>query len=154
MVKLLTSDSFIIEIEKEIAVKSELLNRVLKYTTVIEPIPINVNFKIMQIIHYFMLTDKHLLKENYNPLEIYFSNDNLSFFEELSSEILLDTCNASNYLEYYFLLELCCKIIANKLQENPESDIAEIMKGKIIKNDDDVIKSACKDYLSFRRKYK
>lgn len=130
MVKLQTSDGHLIEIEHEYAVKSLLLKNLLKYTKVIEPIKINVELKTMDLVYYFMMTDKHELRENYSPLEIYFPKEYFQFFDGISAENIIKTSNAANYLEYNFLLELCCKIISNELASNAKSELAELVRGK------------------------
>lgn len=129
MIELKTKDGVIIEIEEQYAVKSKLLKNILERTKNTAPIEILVDSETMTSVYSFMTHDNHILQQDYNPLEIYFSNENLTFFDDLSSDKMLKVCNAANYLEYCFLLELCCKIIANELSENSRSELAEIIKG-------------------------
>ncbi|KAI5171446.1 S-phase kinase-associated protein 1 [Pancytospora epiphaga] len=130
VLKLETSDNIIVEVEECVAVKSNLLRNLIDTVGVCGPIPLLVDYITLKKVHSFMIEDNHVLPKDYNPLEIFFSNENLLFFEGMSSEEILNLCNAANYLEYPFLLELCCKRIANELADNSKSELAKIVKGE------------------------
>ena len=83
----------------------------------------------MKVVYDFMKKDSHHLKKGYNPLEIHFSMENIAYFQEYTPEDLLKISNAANYLEYYYLLELTCKIFANELLENGKSELSKMIKG-------------------------
>ncbi|KAI5154679.1 hypothetical protein ENBRE01_3440, partial [Enteropsectra breve] len=73
--------------------------------------------------------DNHVLDKDYNPLEIHFPYEMIMHFEDLSASQLLGVCNAANYLNYPYLLELCCKIIANEISDNPNSELLDYVRG-------------------------
>lgn len=129
-VELRTSDGVVFTLEEEHAYKCVFLKNILEATERMGPIEILVDSETIMKIYSFMKTDHHVLKKNYNPLEIYFSSENLMFFEGLPADKLLKVCNAANYLEYYFLLELCCKIIADELSENTRTELTDKIRGK------------------------
>lgn len=129
MLKLRTTDGAIVELEEQYATKSCLLKNILETVGCSEPVDILVDSETLLQIRAFMACDNHVLRKDYNPLEIYFSQENLTFFDGLSPEQVIGICNAANYLEYLFLLELCCKLIANDLTENSKSEMSEIVKG-------------------------
>ena len=80
-------------------------------------ITINLTSKIFKKIYEFLITyDKVNLKvdlnDEYNPLELYFSKDDLAYLEKFSIDNIIELINACNYLEYSYLLELSCKKLA------------------------------------------
>lgn len=129
MIRLQTTDGAVVEVEEKHAMKSVLLRNIMETTGIAGCIPLLVDAETAAQVRAFMETDNHVLEKDYNPLEIYFSSENLSFFDGLSAERLLKVCNAANYLEYPFLLELCCKLIANELSDNSRSELSEMVKG-------------------------
>lgn len=129
MVQLRSADGEIIDIEDRHAIKCCLIKNIKEMTKGGEMIVLQVDSEIMKIIHRFMKIDNYNLTPGYNCLEIYFSNEHLSFFEGMSHATILKICNAANYLEYLFLLELCCKVIANTLADNSRSELAQMIGG-------------------------
>lgn len=129
MISLKTLDGDTVQLPKELAIRSVFLRNVLQETEHHSPIDILFTSEVFKIVHTFMTIDNHVLEEGYNPLEIYFSTEMLSFFDDMSSEMLLDVCNAANYLEYSFLLEITCKVIAGRLAENTRGELAQIIRG-------------------------
>ena len=130
MVQLRTTDGILIELEERHARKCVFLSNALEITPHSAPIDLLIDSDTLRRVAAFMEVDNHMLKPGYNPLEIYFSNEILLFFDGLSADDMLKLCNAANYLEYFFLLELCCKLISNELAENTRGELAETIKGK------------------------
>ncbi|KAI4291005.1 S-phase kinase-associated protein 1 [Pancytospora philotis] len=129
MVKLRTSDGETIDIEDRLACKSNLLRNVMDGASDSGVIPLQVDAHTLRTIHSFMALDNSSLKRNYNYLEIFFANEHFEFFEGRPAEEVLRICNAANYLEYLFLLELCCKIIASELADTSKTELARVMLG-------------------------
>lgn len=139
-----TTDNKIIELNKTIAFKSCLFSNLESIKTDDEPIPILIDSKTMLSIYEFMKNDNHVLKKDYNPLEIYFSNETLSCFDGKQDQEIINICNGANYLEYPYLLELCCKILAMRLSQNSLKTKNEILGEKRISDED--IQMIMQDY--------
>ena len=129
-VRVRTTDGVVVEMERQYAVKSHLLSNILQMTEHTEPIDLLVDSRTVGYIYKFMEQDAHVLPPGYNPLELYFSEEDWNFFNGLPPISIVHICNAANYLEYYSLLELTCKVIAKELGETPRSELSEIIRGE------------------------
>lgn len=127
MISVYTTDSKIILLEEEYAFKSLFLANISEFPPIDGNVKILIDSKAMNEIYGFMKKDKHVLERDFNPLEISFSAEFLACFDHLSLAGLLDVCNGANYLEYPFLLELCCKQLAIRISQGPDQ-----MKGEIL----------------------
>lgn len=125
MITLITTDGKKLEMKEEHAFKSILLDNIFTTFNNIYNLEILLDFETLSFIYNFMQHDFHNLKKDYNFLEIHFSSEMLHYFDNVDNDKLLKICNAANYLNYPYLLELCCKIIANKLTELPDSNLEE-----------------------------
>lgn len=144
MLKLISSDGHIIELEEKYSSKSNLLKNISEYPVEDQPPKILVSKQTMLRIYEFMQKDNHILKKDFNPLEIHFSYEFLHYFDNCSPEELLDVCNGANYLEYPFLLELCCKILANEISEGVNDriyDLSDKLLGDKRINEEDLQKT-------------
>lgn len=129
MVYLRTTEGHIKHINEELAKKSILIRNIIEETTINGPITLLIKEEVLNQICAFTAIDKHVLEPDYDPLEIYFSAEMLDFFREMDNEMLLDVCNAANYLDYPFLLEITCKVIAGRLSNSTRSELVEAIKG-------------------------
>lgn len=118
MFKISTLDGHLVELEEQYSSKSNLLQNLMEYSNIDSPVKLLIDRKTLLLVYNFMQKDMHVLKKGYNPLEIHFSYEMLHFFDSCTPQELLDVCNSANYLEYPFLLELCCKILANELSDS------------------------------------
>lgn len=116
--KVKTFDGIVMEVNSRQVEKAYLLSNLKTLPASEEPIDILVSSSVLQIIDDFMHRDKHVLKRKYNPLEIHFSAETLEYFDNKSTQDVLAICNAANYLEYPYLLEVCCKVLATRLNQN------------------------------------
>lgn len=131
-----TTDKKDFFIDKEHAFKSIFLRNIFEIEPCSDPVEVLIDSKTMKEIHEFMKKDKHVLEKDFNPLEINFSYEFLECFDHLSMPELLCVCNAANYLEYPFLLELCCKQLAIRISQGPEILKSEILGDSRITDDD------------------
>lgn len=115
--KIKTSDNVVMELDDIIIAKSKLFENLSYMPQVENPLDVLVDSKILEEIVDFAKKDKHELNRNYNPLEIHFSIEMLDYFEKRPVQEILKICNAANYLEYPYLLELCCKLLATKISQ-------------------------------------
>ncbi|KAK6089570.1 hypothetical protein P3W45_001452 [Vairimorpha bombi] len=116
MVLLKTFDNEQFVFEEEYLNKSNLLHNIYNNTILLEPIPILVEYKTLNIIYNFMKIDKSVLSKSYNPYDIKFKQTDIDFFMCYDCETLIELSNGCSYLEYNYCLELCCKMIAEKLK--------------------------------------
>ncbi|ELA41813.1 uncharacterized protein VICG_01165 [Vittaforma corneae ATCC 50505] len=131
-----TTDGKILELDELYALKSYLLSSLATIQSVEEPIDILVDSKTMRIIYDFMIRDNHALKREYNSLEIHFSNETLSYFDSKSTSEVISICNGANYLEYPYLLEVCCKILAIRLSQGSAKTKNEVLGERRITEED------------------
>lgn len=127
------------ELEEHFAFKSYLLRSIKECPNKIgidDPVEVLVDKSTMSAIYSFMQQDNHILKKDYNPLEIHFSSEMLHYFDHFCIDEILSICNGANYLEYPFLLELCCKVLANELATNSKVLPMQILGDKRIGGDD------------------
>ncbi|CAD26176.1 hypothetical protein [Encephalitozoon cuniculi GB-M1] len=127
MIEIETIDGHIFRLEENEAYKSILIRNVCTSTACRYPIALRVRSSIFMIIQKYMKVDTSQLSEDYNPLEIRFKPSDFSFFMEYDNKTLLDICNGANYLEYPYLLELCCKIISEKMKSKSTRELAEFI---------------------------
>jgi S-phase kinase-associated protein 1 len=127
MIEIKTMDQGRFKVDEKYAFKSLLIRNICTLTTVEFPIPLRISSQIFDIINRFMKIDTTYLSQNFNPLEIRFRQCDVNFFIDYDSKTLLDICNAANYLEYAYLLELCCKIIAGKLKYKSSRELREFI---------------------------
>ncbi|KAM0672560.1 SCF ubiquitin ligase Skp1-like protein [Ordospora colligata] len=126
-VKIKTRDGDIFNIECKHAYKSILIKNVCTSTVCSYPIHIQLSSKVFKTISGYMQVDTSHLSEKYNPLEIRFKQYDLDFFNIYSDEHLLDICNGANYLDYPCLLELCCKLIAERIKYKTVEELREFV---------------------------
>lgn len=134
-----TSDGHIMELEEHFAFKSYLLRNIKDCPNkagASDPVKILIDKSTMSTIYSFMQKDNHILKKDYNPLEIHFSSEMLHHFDHCSADEILSICNGANYLEYPFLLELCCKILANELAGSSGDLPVQILGDRRINEED------------------
>ncbi|ADM11165.1 ubiquitin ligase Skp1-like protein [Encephalitozoon intestinalis ATCC 50506] len=127
MIEVETSDGRIFRVDTKQAYKSVLIKNVCTSTVCKYPISLKVSSSTFEIIQKYMEIDTSQLSEDYNPLEIRFKPSDLNFFMEYDNKKLLDVCNGANYLEYPYLLELCCKIISDKMKYKNTKELAEFI---------------------------
>ncbi|KAG5859288.1 hypothetical protein KMI_07g11280 [Encephalitozoon hellem] len=127
MIEIETTDGRIFKIEEKQAYKSILIKNVCTSTVWKNPIALQVSSPVFEIIRKYMEIDTSQLSEDYNPLEIRFKQSDFNFFVEYDNRTLLDICNGANYLEYPYLLELCCKIISEKMKHKNTRELAEFI---------------------------
>lgn len=132
MLRLRTTDNKIVELPRECAAKSVFLRNLAAATAHTAPIDVLFDAETFERVLAFMATDHHELENNYNPLEIYFSPTMLAFFDGVSNELLIKLCAAANYLDYPFLLEITCKVIATRLAETMEEELVEAVAGPLL----------------------
>lgn len=134
-----TMDGHVMELEEHFAFKSYLFRSIKECpnrTGIHDPVEILVDKRTMSEIYSFMQRDNHIIKKDYNPLEIHFSSEMLHYFDQFSIDEILDVCNGANYLEYPFLLELCCKVLANELASNSKDLPMHILGDRRIDGED------------------
>ncbi|KAG0430284.1 hypothetical protein DMUE_5680 [Dictyocoela muelleri] len=125
--KILTKDNQILEIQEKMVEKCKLFYNLKKHTIINEPVQIQIDSKYINYINEFVETDNEFLIENYDPLKIYFSPEQLEKIGMLDEDFLIDLSATANYLDYPFLLELCCKTIAEKLKYVPINKIKDYL---------------------------
>ncbi|EOB12665.1 hypothetical protein NBO_386g0022 [Nosema bombycis CQ1] len=105
------------------------------------PLDILVSSEILDQIIRFMEIDTNVLSAQYTPLDIKFKTCDFDFFSDCTNNTLVELCNASNYLNYPYLLELTCKILANRMQYRPTEELRELIGqgNEIIEDTDDDI---------------
>lgn len=133
---LITTDRIEFHIDKEQAFKSFFLRNIYDIQPCDDPVEVLIDSKTMREIVEFMKKDKHVLERDFNPLEINFSFEFLECFDHLNTPELLNVCNGANYLEYPFLLELCCKQLAIRISQGPEMIKNEILGESRVTDDD------------------
>lgn len=131
-----TTDGDIFDLEDRYAIKSHLLSSLATVPSADGPADILVDSVTMRVIYDFMTRDSHILKRDYNPLEIHFSADTLAYFDGKTTQELLAICNGANYLEYPYLLEVCCKLLAVKLSQNSVRTKNEVLGERRINEED------------------
>lgn len=136
MLNLVTTDEKTITVEDVYAFKSIFLANISEFPPISEPVQILIDSNTMNEIYEFMKKDKHVLEKNFNPLEINFSVDFLGCFDHLNLQELLNVCNGANYLEYPFLLELCCKQLAIRISQGPDQMRNEVFGEGRVTDDD------------------
>lgn len=125
-----TAEGEILDIDEHCAMKSYLLSNLAASVAVTDPVEILLDTKTTETIRAFMGRDNHVLKRDYNPLEIHFSNETLSYFDATPTQEIIKICNGANYLEYPYLLEVCCKILALRLSQNSAKTRSEVLGEK------------------------
>ena len=115
-ITIITNDTKKFYLNKTQCTKIKLFKNLLEISHE-KTITINLTSKIFKKIYEFLITyDKVNLKvdlnDEYNPLELYFSKDDLAYLEKFSIDNIIELINACNYLEYSYLLELSCKKLA------------------------------------------
>lgn len=83
--------------------------------------------------------------EDYDPFDILFSDYDREF-AQVENTVLFKLTSAANYLFMPFLLELCCKTIAEALKEKTSEQIKRYLE---IPNDDHTkedLEKICNDY--------
>lgn len=116
LITIITNDAKKFYLNKTQCIKIKLFKNLLEifYEKIII---INLTSNIFKKIYEFLIMyDKVDLKvdlnNEYNPLELYFSKDDLSYLDKFSIDDIIELINACNYLEYSYLLELSCKKLA------------------------------------------
>lgn len=127
LMKIKTTDDFVMELSDTIVEKSFLFKNISSIPSTEDALEILIDSTTLDEIIGFAEKDKRMLKKNYNPLEIHFSIDMLDYFEKKSTRDILKICNAANYLEYPYLLELCCKLLATKISQGSLKIKTEIL---------------------------
>lgn len=127
MIEIKTNDRIKFKLDENIAHKSTLIRNVCTSTVCNYPIPLQISSSTFDIIYKYMKIDTSRLSDGYNPLEIKFKQTDFNFFMEYDNRTLLDMCNAANYLEYPYLLELCCKIISGKMKYKSAEELREFI---------------------------
>lgn len=130
-----TKDGKIIELTEKEIIKCKLLYEIKTNTVIVEPVPINIDSKYLDFIKKFIKIDNVELKKGYEPLEIYFYNEHLNMIEDLDENFLIELCSAANYLYYSYLLELCCRVIAQKLRYKSLDEVKEYIEPKVDKKE-------------------
>ncbi|KAH9411828.1 hypothetical protein HK407_03g05800 [Ordospora pajunii] len=123
IVKIKTRDGDVFDIECKYAYKSTLIKNVCTSTACSYPICIQLSSQVFKTIHGYMQLDTSHLSEKYSPLEIRFKQHDLDFFKNYDDEHLLGICNGANYLDYPYLLELCCKLIAERIKHKTTEEL-------------------------------
>lgn len=136
MLRVRTTDDEILELDELYAFKSHLLNNLTTIQPAEEPVDILVDSRTMDFIYEFMVKDSHVLKREYNSLEIHFSSETLSYFDNKPTSEVIGICNGANYLEYPYLLEVCCKILATRLSQGSIKTKNEILGERRITEED------------------
>lgn len=134
--KIITKDDQIIEISQKTIEKCKLLNDLKLLTIIKDPVNLQITSKCIKFISEFANTDNGVLIENYDPLRIYFSPEQLAKFGDLEEDFLIELSTGANYLDYPFLLELCCRTIAEKLKTQPIEKIKDYLQPMDDDNDE------------------
>ncbi|WUR04889.1 S-phase kinase-associated protein 1 [Vairimorpha necatrix] len=116
MVLLKTFDDVLFTFDNKYLSKSRLLFSIHEHTVLCEPVPLLITHDILEIVYNFMKIDVCILSSDYSPYDLRFKQSDLDFFSAYDCNKLIELSNASSYLEYYFCLEVCCKLIARKLE--------------------------------------
>ncbi|EQB60115.1 ubiquitin ligase skp1-like protein [Vairimorpha apis BRL 01] len=111
-----TIDGYILDIDLKHIHKSALLNNIYTSTTVEEPISLIVLYENFKIIYKFMEIDTNFISHDCNPIDIKFKQSDIEFFKDYDYNKLIELSNTCNYLEYRFCLEVCCKLLAEKIK--------------------------------------
>lgn len=127
MINIETADGDLFRLEEGLAYKSVLIRNVCTSTVCEWPVRLEIASPVFEIIRRYMEVDVSKLAESYNPLEIRFRQSDFDFLEEYDDKTLLDICNGANYLEYPYLLELCCKAISEKMKHRSAEELAELI---------------------------
>lgn len=127
MIEIKTSDQGRFKLDEKAAFKSILIRNVCTETVCRFPIPLQISSSIFDIVYRYMKIDTSQLSDGYNPLEIRFRQIDFNFFMEYDNRTVLEVCNAANYLEYPYLLELCCKIISGRMKHKSARELQEFV---------------------------
>lgn len=127
MIEIKTSDLGRFKLDERMAYKSVLLRNICTSTICNYPIPLRISSSVFDMVYRYMKIDTSQLCDGYNPLEIKFKQTDFNFFMEYDSKMLLDVCNAANFLEYPYLLELCCKIISGKMKYKSAKELRDFI---------------------------
>ena len=111
-----TLDDIIFTFDNKYLSKSKLLESICSHTILLEPVPLLINHDVLDIIYKFMKIDTCTLSTEYSAYDLKFKQSDLDFFRSYDCNKLIDLSNACSYLEYYYCLEVCCKLIAGKLR--------------------------------------
>ncbi|KAL6122451.1 hypothetical protein NUSPORA_00488 [Nucleospora cyclopteri] len=84
---------------------------------------INIKSDIFLLVLDFMQKKQIKLHKGYSTSEIFFPRAHLEWVKEKDSEQILELCNACNYLEYAYLMELCCKALADELMGLKDEEV-------------------------------
>ncbi|ORD93382.1 hypothetical protein ECANGB1_2411 [Enterospora canceri] len=75
---------------------------------------IELDSAVFQKVYEFLVTQDKVdldvdIDHSYDIRELYFSPEDIGWFRNYHLQDVIDLSNAANYLEYVYLLELCCK---------------------------------------------
>ncbi|EJW01674.1 hypothetical protein EDEG_00391 [Edhazardia aedis USNM 41457] len=119
---------------------SAFLENISQLSKIVEPIELIICSKEMQKIIEFIYLDPIKLKEGYLSCELKFRECDLLFINKISPDDLIELCNAANYLEAYYLLELTSFAISRIFSDLPLSEMKKLFKyDDLTKNDKDHI---------------
>ncbi|KAF9762593.1 E3 ubiquitin ligase complex SCF subunit sconC [Nosema granulosis] len=127
MLNIKTLDGLEMALKGDFLSKSLLFESLLALPQTLDPVDIPINAEVLKICLKFMEIDSASLPPNYNPLDIKFKTSDLNFFSGCTNNVLIELCNASNYLNYPYLMELICKILANKMQYKSTEELREFI---------------------------
>lgn len=110
--------------DKTFTLTQKLINECILFYDIIRLIePPSLSLKILvpsdifQIIINFSEINTVIVPEDYDVTQIVFPTAVYEFIYNLEFKTINEVCCAANYLYYPVLLELCCKVIATKLQK-------------------------------------
>ncbi|EPR77794.1 hypothetical protein SLOPH_1861 [Spraguea lophii 42_110] len=135
MYKIRTKDKVIIPIDMNVIERCTLLQLIIKNTIVEEYIDIYVDSSIFKIIIDFMNKNKSMLCEPYDSLEILFLREDEDFIRNYSTDIIIQIINGCNYLQYFFMMEVGCKCLADRLKNTDAGRYVDV--GKEVKEDEE-----------------
>lgn len=127
MVLLRSLDNEIICIPDEYTPQSFLLSNILSCTKVLEPVPVQVSVRALELILQLMSQNDQVVNKDYDVVEIRMSPHILSFLEHLDDDQLGSLTNAANYLSCPVILELTCKFIADKMQNRSLDELKSLL---------------------------
>ncbi|KAM0675342.1 hypothetical protein GVAV_001167 [Gurleya vavrai] len=121
--EIITTDNKIFQLNEHQIKYSSLLTNLSKFTTQIEPVNVLISEKTLQHVLYLMDQEQILLQEDYEFSQIRINEEHKKYFRSLKTNILIEICNAANYLDYKYLLETISFILAERLKGKDFNEI-------------------------------